>query len=165
MVRAKNIPRWPNEHNISQQLWRCCLYICTFGSFLCAFMFIYAIYWIIPQAPVNSKIASMSWVHKHIFQLWSRHAHSETQPAAKSNRTQLKDFLWTNVRLPPQMSWDILIAVTKTFQVILIHKFLTSSFIFEQDEARHFAVVCLYTYECHLSLDRAHLVVFWSDIF
>jgi hypothetical protein len=30
--------------------------------------------------------------------------------------------------IPPQMSWEILIAVTKTFQVILTHKFPTSSF-------------------------------------
>jgi hypothetical protein len=51
-------------------------------------------------------------------------------------------------------------------QVILTHKFPTSSFILEQHcntatlqhEARHFAVVCLYTYACHWSLDRAHLV-------
>jgi hypothetical protein len=161
MVRAKNIPRWPNEHNISQQPWRCCLYICTFGSFLCAFMFIYAIHRIIPQAPVNSKIW-MSWVTS-IFSSCEVAMHIQKLNPQQNQIALWKTFFWQ--MLPPQMSWEILIAVTKTFQVILIHKFLTSSFIIEQDEARHFSEVCLYTYECYLSLDRAHLVDFWSDIF
>jgi hypothetical protein len=70
----------------------------------------------------------MSRVHQHVFQLWSRHIQ-------KLNSQQNQIALWKTFFgqiIPRQMRWDILIAVTKTFQVILTHKFPTSSFILEQ---------------------------------
>ena len=162
---TRKILTWSNGHNkpedvvyfLNQFQCECSV---TFRSFLCAFMFRILAY--CSSSPVNSKIASMSRAHKHGFQLWSRHVQ---KPSAQQNQIALWKTFFRQM-ITPQMSWDILITITKTFQIILTHKFPTSSSILEEHEARHFATVCWHTYACYLSTkrgktceDRVHYLV------